>query len=602
MIETAIARCKHGVLRYPPNDKFIGMSLELYGEFSDAEAGLLEQLIRPGQVVVEVGANIGAHSVHLARCLGADGRLIAFEPQRAIHEILASNLRENGCANAVAVHAAVGSAPGMIAVPEVDYGAIGNFGGVELGAGAGESVPLVTIDSLKLDSLSLLKIDVEGMEGDVIAGALDTIHRLRPTLYVENDRPEKSAALISAIAALDYQMWWHLPPLFNAGNVRGNRDNIFPGIVSINMLCLPREKQGRIALCEVSGPDDDWRRGLSPVGRNDRDPAPGQKTVAVIRPGAYGDVLMASSVLPHLKAAGYHITVYTEQRGEEMLRHDPHVDAIVMYHEMPGNVAAAFFDQQAKQFDRIINLNESIEKNMIAIESDLRYYWPQALRRQVFGGNYLERLHALAEVPGLAHGDFHQRFYPSAEEKAWADKERAEIPGQAVLVAASGSSPTKYWPHVHAFAEQLAVEGITVFLAGDLGDLKGVQLPPGVRPIGTTWPLRNVLAFAQVCDAVVGQETGILNAVAMEPMLKMVLLTHSGPGDLTLHWVNAVEILPEAAPCWPCHRIHHHMRYCTPEVGSGRALCQTTIRPDDVAQRVRAYLKTLAPMALQHAA
>lgn len=601
MITTAISRGKHGALRYLPNDKFIGMSLELYGEFSDMEAGLLEQLLRPGQVVVEVGANIGAHSVHLAKRVGDKGLVLAFEPQRVIHEILAENLRENGCTNVQAIHAAVGACAGMITVPEVDYASVGNFGGVELGVGLGESVPVVTIDSLKLDALNLLKVDVEGMESDVIAGALETIGRLRPILYVENDRADKSAALIAAIADLDYQIWWHLPPLFNPGNIRGNRNNIFPGIVSINMLCVPRESQARIALCEVSGPEDDWRRALSPVGGQRRAAELGQKTVAVIRPGAYGDVLMASSVLPHLKAEGYHVTVYTEQRGEEMLRHDPNVDAIVMYHDMPGNIAAGFIEQESGKFDRMINLNEAIEKNMIAIESDLRYYWPQNLRRQVFGGDYLERLHVLAGVPASARGDFRQRFYPSDEEAAWARQERAAIVGPVVLIAASGSSPTKHWPHVLPFAEQLADRGIHVVIAGELGSLKGQAHSERIRLLGTDWPLRNLLAFAMLADAVVGQETGILNAVAMEPMPKIVLLTHSAEGSLTQHWVNAAEVAGKAAPCWPCHRIHHHMGHCTMDEATGKALCQAVIPPQQVLDALFARMP-LAQPTLQQAA
>src|SRR5690606_8246465 len=59
-----------------------------------------------------------------------------------------------------------------------------------------------------------------------------------------------------------------------------------------------------------------------------KDPRP-TKTLALVRLGAFGDALWLSSVLPHLKSQGYHITVYTQDAGEIVLRHDPNVDRII---------------------------------------------------------------------------------------------------------------------------------------------------------------------------------------------------------------------------------------------------------------------------------
>ena len=60
-------------------------------------------------------------------------------------------------------------------------------------------------------------------------------------LYVENDRKEKSAELIRFIDSLGYDMYWHRPTLFNPQNFAGNANNIFGNVVSINMVCLPKE-------------------------------------------------------------------------------------------------------------------------------------------------------------------------------------------------------------------------------------------------------------------------------------------------------------------------------------------------------------------------
>jgi hypothetical protein len=100
------------------------------------------------------------------------------------------------------------------------------------------------------------------MELNVLRGSEQTLHRHRPMLYVENDRPEKSPALIEFLQALDYELYWHLPPLFNPDNYFGNPANDFPGIVSANMLGIHRAVRASIeGLRRVEGPDSDWRSG-----------------------------------------------------------------------------------------------------------------------------------------------------------------------------------------------------------------------------------------------------------------------------------------------------------------------------------------------------
>ena len=77
--------------------------------------------------------------------------------------------------------------------------------------------------------------NVEGMEREVPADAEELLAEHRPVLYVENDRREKSAALVQWILDHGYRLFWHLMPLFNPGNVAGNPENVFPDIVSVSM-------------------------------------------------------------------------------------------------------------------------------------------------------------------------------------------------------------------------------------------------------------------------------------------------------------------------------------------------------------------------------
>ena len=260
-----VKQCRHGAMLYLLTDQYVGQSLDRYGEFSEGEVDLFRQVVRPGATVVEIGANLGTHTVFLATAVGPGGTLHAFEPQRVIFQILCANVAMNALSNVYAYHAAVGRQPGTIIVPRLDYAAGNNFGGLSLeNCHEGERVPLMTVDSLGLSRCDFIKIDVEGMEGEVIAGATQTIRQFRPLLYVENDREEKSAALIQQILDLGYRLYWHLPPLFNPQNYFGVAENVFGRILSINMLAVHASiPQNLTGFRQITSPQDNWRNPVA---------------------------------------------------------------------------------------------------------------------------------------------------------------------------------------------------------------------------------------------------------------------------------------------------------------------------------------------------
>jgi FkbM family methyltransferase len=143
---------------------------------------LLEQYIEPGTVVVEVGAHIGTHTVTIARLLGPWGRIYAFEPQRKMYRELHHNLALNGLTNAVILRYAVGSEDGRIV--EMTPAPPGNEGATRIGSG-GDRVELRTLDSFGFERVSLIKIDVEHYENEVLDGAVETIRRNRPVILIE---------------------------------------------------------------------------------------------------------------------------------------------------------------------------------------------------------------------------------------------------------------------------------------------------------------------------------------------------------------------------------------------------------------------------------
>lgn len=253
--------CRDGPMIYNKNDQYVGRSLQVYGEFSIGEADLFRQLVRRGSVVVEVGANIGAHTVLLSRLAGPEGAVLAFEPQRVVFQTLCANLALNQCLNVFTHQAGVGAASGSITAPPVDPNSVNNFGGISMQVtGPGEVVPLVTLDGLNLRRCDFLKADVEGMEFDVLLGGEQLIRTLRPLMFIENDREDKSEELLEFIASLDYVAYWHFARLYNPDNFAGEPENIFGNVASINVLCVPREANARIeGFPRVESPRQSWR-------------------------------------------------------------------------------------------------------------------------------------------------------------------------------------------------------------------------------------------------------------------------------------------------------------------------------------------------------
>ena len=72
--EVRLKATRYGLMLYHPKDAYIGRSFDLYGEFSEGEVGLFRQLLQPGAVVLDIGANIGAHTLYFAAAVGPAGR------------------------------------------------------------------------------------------------------------------------------------------------------------------------------------------------------------------------------------------------------------------------------------------------------------------------------------------------------------------------------------------------------------------------------------------------------------------------------------------------------------------------------------------------
>ena len=237
----SVANLRYGQVIYNQNDQYIGRSLELYREFSALETSVFDQILTEGQLVIEAGSNIGVHTLFMARKVGEQGRVLAFEPQRLVFQALCGNMALNSITNAFCWNMGLSDTPGEMSIPMLDPRQPNNFGGTEMSADApGDAIPVTTIDQLDLPQCDFIKVDVEGMEEKVLRGATQTIKKYRPILYVECDRADREESLLKYIDSLDYQMFLHLPPLFNPLNYAKRDENVFGEIVSRNLLCMDK--------------------------------------------------------------------------------------------------------------------------------------------------------------------------------------------------------------------------------------------------------------------------------------------------------------------------------------------------------------------------
>ena len=239
-----LVKGRDGYFVVNPKDKYVGGAIITYGEFSHLEMDTFAECINEDTYVLEIGANIGAHTVGLAKLCKF---LLAIEPQPQIFQNLATNVFINNLQNVELHNVGVGSGKTCMFVPKTDYDAEGNFGGISLVHSAEEISAVVEI--FPMDSYSdtrygknvFVKIDVEGMELEVLKSGARFIENHRPIMYVENDRPEKSKDLTEYLRSLNYALYWDTPKLFNPKNYFGKKEDKYPGIISINMLCVPME-------------------------------------------------------------------------------------------------------------------------------------------------------------------------------------------------------------------------------------------------------------------------------------------------------------------------------------------------------------------------
>src|SRR6266404_1280961 len=233
-------------------------SLCLYvcGSFEPNEFAFLDRALKPGMLFVDVGANDGYYTLFAARKVGPGGRVVAVEPSSRERAHLRRNLDRNAIANVTVVPAALGAAAATAELKLADglhagHNTLGDFAHNDVIAVGSERVQVETLDTvasrLGLSRIDVMKIDVEGAEASVIAGARGVLMSMRPLLLLEVDdgalRAQRNSAqslLATLRNELDYE-------ILAFSTVTGLLERPVDGApLSSNIVAAPRDRAAEI--------------------------------------------------------------------------------------------------------------------------------------------------------------------------------------------------------------------------------------------------------------------------------------------------------------------------------------------------------------------
>lgn len=213
-----IVASNHGTMivnRNDHRDNFLGVGHQILtsSSFDPQEINFGTRLLDlkrnysgDGLVVLDCGANIGTHSIEWGRHMYGWGRVISFEAQEVVYYALAGNVVINNCLNVRAMNHVVGAEPGFMKVPKPNYLVPSSYGSLELKRRPNTEftgqvidydnlesvVPMVSIDSLRLDRLDLVKLDIEGMEDEALRGAELSLKLHKPMLMIETFKSDEA--------------------------------------------------------------------------------------------------------------------------------------------------------------------------------------------------------------------------------------------------------------------------------------------------------------------------------------------------------------------------------------------------------------------------
>lgn len=292
------------------------------------------------------------------------------------------------------------------------------------------------------------------------------------------------------------------------------------------------------------------------------------KRACICRYGAIGDMIMLTPLIRQLKADGFHVTLNVTPYCAPVIENNPHVDNLIIQERegIPNGDLGEYWAEWKSEYDRYINLSESIEGGLLKVEGRRDFYTSSEWRRAKYGHvNYYDRTMELGGYPDVT-GTRGELFFSNQELQA-VQRLRNQLRGKfLVLWGLSGSSHHKNYPKLEETIKPWLDMHPDAHLVTS-GDTPAqiLEFPHAqATPLAGKLHIRQALALPTVADVVVGPESMLINAAGCYDVPKICLLSHSSRENLVKYFTNDYSLEPDTsiAPCYPCHQLHYTKPSC----------------------------------------
>lgn len=304
------------------------------------------------------------------------------------------------------------------------------------------------------------------------------------------------------------------------------------------------------------------KKGILPIK-----PKSTKKRACIARYGALGDMIIITPLIHQLHEDGYEVTMNISPYALPIIEHNPYISNVVIQEKdmVPNLELGAYWDEWKGEYDKYINLSETLEGRFLKVEGRRDFYTPKEWRVKTGEHNYYEytmRCGGYDFKPGTKG----ELYFTNAEERR-AQQFFNQYRGKFVIIwALNGSSHHKCYPNLPTVAQEWLnrhEDSIIITVGDQMAKLLEFDHMRMVKMAGK-WIVRESLIATKYANLIIGPETMMTNAAACFNTPKITMLSHSTHDALCKHWENDYCLAPdvEKAPCYPCFQLHYSKESC----------------------------------------
>lgn len=288
------------------------------------------------------------------------------------------------------------------------------------------------------------------------------------------------------------------------------------------------------------------------------------KRACIARYGAIGDMVMITPLIRQLAEDGYHVTMNITPYCAEVIKCNPYVGNVVLQERdmIPNQDLGQYWNEWMGDYDKYINLSESIEGKLLKVEGRRDFYTTKDWRDATCSANYYDHTLALGGYPEVT-GKRGELYFSNAEEKECRFLREKFKDRFMIMWSLKGSSHHKIYPMLAPVLSQWLdkhKDAIAILVGAAADSVLAFEHPQVVSLAGKN-TIRHTFCLAKYCDLVAGPESSVINAAACYDVPKMAFLTHSHHDNLCKYWTNDYCLQADIA-CSPCHQLHYTLESC----------------------------------------